>query len=135
MFAIIFMIYILLFIFYLFPAENYMYNVGGGDAGVQCGVFLELRVKTSARGQLKSVWCLYRWLWVYFALCSGVYIVGFEQVNTSSVSTVFADYYTYVCFFKEKYKYCKWKRLLSVCPVLPCQQCGSFVRLLGILFS
>ena len=46
MFAIISMIYILLVVFYLFLV-NYMFRVGGGDAGARCRVCLELTVKTS----------------------------------------------------------------------------------------
>ena len=53
---------------------------------------------------LVSSYCSFR---VYFAPCSGVYVVRFEQVNAGWVCNVFADYCIYVCLFKEKYK--NWK--------------------------
>ena len=104
MFAIIFMIHILLVVFYLFSVDNYMFRVDGGDASVQWRVCSELTVKTSVRRKFKSFWCLLLSLWVYFAPCSGVYVVRFEQVNAGWVCNVFADYCIYVCLFKEKYK-------------------------------
>ena len=75
MFAIIPMIHILLVVFYLFSVENYMFRVGGGDPGVQWRVCSELTVKISVRRKFKLFWCLLLSLWVYFAPCSGVYVV------------------------------------------------------------
>ena len=92
----------MLVVFYLFPG-NYMFRVDGGDAGARLGLCLELTVKTSERRQLKLFWCLYCWLWLYFALCSGVYVVGSEQVNVGWTGNVFLDYCVYVCLFNETF--------------------------------
>ena len=59
MFAIIFMIHILLVVFYLFSVDNYMFRVGGGDASVQWRVCSELTVKTSVRRKFKSFGVFY----------------------------------------------------------------------------
>ena len=42
---------------------------------------VEQEVKYVQWSQMASFWCLYCWLWTYFAPCSRVSIVNFEQVN------------------------------------------------------
>ena len=66
--------YILLVVFYLFPVDNCNFRVGGEYAG---GVGSGLTVKTSKRRQLKSFWCFYCCLCLYFVPCSGVYVFRF----------------------------------------------------------
>ena len=47
---------------------------------------------------------------MYFALSSSVYVVRFEEVNTTSVSNVLVDDCIYVCLFNEKHRNCKLKK-------------------------
>ena len=56
---------------------------------------------------LVSSYCSFR---VYFAPCSGVYVVGFEKVNVGWFGNIFVDHCIYVCLFDEKYKNSKWKK-------------------------
>ena len=39
---------------------------------------------------------------MYLAPFSGIYAVGFEQVNVGWVSKLFVDYCIYICLFHEK---------------------------------
>ena len=82
-------------------------------AGAQC-VFRVATVKTPEWWQLKSFWCLYCWLWVYFAPFSGVYVVRFEQVNAGWVRDVFVECcFIYISLFNENVKIANEKKRVT----------------------
>ena len=64
-------------------------------------------------GMMCGLRCVCCWQWRYHNNVSwshsGVFVVGFEQVNGGWVSNVFEDCCIYICLFNKKYKNCKWK--------------------------
>ena len=62
---------------------------------------------------VRGLWCVCCWQWRHHNngswSHSGVFVVGFEQVNGGWVSNVFEDCCIYLCLFNKKCKNCKWK--------------------------
>ena len=101
-FAIISMIYILLVVFFYSQS-----TIICSESVV--GMWFEVWFGYVVRG-LRCVCC---WQWRHHNngswSHSGVFVVGFEQVNGGWVSNVFEDCCVYICLFNKKYKNCKWK--------------------------
>ena len=100
-FAIISMIYILLVVFFYSQSTICSESV--------VGMWFEVWFGYVVRG----LWCVCCWQWRHHNngswSHSGVFVVGFEQVNGGWVSNVFEDCCIYLCLFNKKCKNCKWK--------------------------
>ena len=101
-FAIISMIYILLVVFFFIPSRQLYVQNRWWVCGLRCDL-----------GMMCGLRCVCCWQWRYHNngswSHSGVFVVGFEQVNGGWVSNVFEDCCIYICLFNKKYKNCKWK--------------------------
>ena len=100
-FAIISMIYILL--------VGFFYSQSTICSESVVGMWFEVWFGYVERG----LWCVCCWQWRHHNngswSHSGVFVVGFEQVNGGWVSNVFEDCCIYLCLFNKKGKNCKWK--------------------------